>query len=187
MKGRLGTGDERELHRMAPPAHFSQLAVSPDGQWLAYFRSDVPAWSFEQQGQWALRIMPLGGGESREIARLSVQARRILRAFPSLDWSPDSRHLIYANHTVTDDQPAVTLWRIAAEGGEPQSIGPAIEGLQLVSLSIHSDGRQIAFTGKYLDEIPESLEEMWVLEGFLPASEGRESAGRKPNSGGKQR
>ncbi|MEE9185192.1 MAG: hypothetical protein V3U39_12070 [Acidimicrobiia bacterium] len=184
----LETGDERELHRMAPPAYLSQLAASPDGQWLAFFWSDVPAWSFEQ-GQWALRIMPIGGGESRELARLSVQARRILKwgAFPSLDWSPDSRHLIYAINTVTDGQPAVTLWRIATEGGEPQSLGPAIEGLQLLSLSIHPDGRQIAFTGKYLDEIPEAFEEMWVLEGFLPASEGRESAGREPNSGSKQR
>jgi Tol biopolymer transport system component len=182
------TGAERELHRMPPPAYPSQLAASPDGQWLAYFWSDVPAWSFDQ-GQWALRIMPLGGGESRELARLSVQARRILKwgASPSLDWSPDSRHLIYAINAVTDGQPAVTLWRIAAEGGGPENLGPAMEGVQLFSLSIHPDGRQMAFTGRYLDQIPDAFEYMWVLEDFLPASEDRESAGRKPNSGSKRR
>jgi Tol biopolymer transport system component len=164
------TGAEQEFDRLPPPAHLSQLAVSPDGQWLAYFWSDVPEWSLEQR-QWALMITPLSGGESRELARLSVQARSILKwgAFPSLSWTPDSRHLIYAINTVTEGRPAAILWRVATEGGEPQHLGPAIDGLQLLGLSIHPDGRQIAFTGNYLDRIPDAFEEMWVLEDFLPA------------------
>jgi Tol biopolymer transport system component len=166
------TGAEQELDRLPPPAHLSELAVSPDGRWLAYFWSDIPEWSFEQ-GQWALMITPLSGGESRELARLSVQARPILKwgASPSLSWTPDSRHLIYAINTATDSRPAATLWRVATEGGEPQHLGPAIDGLQLLGLSIHPDGRQVAFTGNYLDRIPDAFEEMWVLEDFLPAPE----------------
>lgn len=166
------TGAERELRRLPPPAHLSELAVSPDGQWLAYFWSDVPEWSLEQ-GQWALMITPIGGGESRELARLSVQARSILKwgAFPSLSWTPDSRYLIYAINTVTDGRPEATLWRVATEGGEPPNLGLAIDGLQLLGLSIHPDGRQIAFTGRYLDRLPDAFEEMWVLEDFLPEPE----------------
>lgn len=36
--------------------------------------------------------------------------------------------------------------RISAEGGEPESLGLAREGLQLQGLSAHPDGNSIAFT-----------------------------------------
>ncbi|UCC74990.1 MAG: hypothetical protein JSV86_10690 [Gemmatimonadota bacterium] len=178
----LETGNERELQRIPPPAYLSELAASPDGRWLAFFRSSVPAWS-QEEGEWTLVTMPLAGGSLRVLARPSVQSRRILnRGFPRLVWDSDSRHLIYAINSVRDGQSAVSLWRVAVDDGQPQILGPAIEGFWLHSLSAHPNGHQVAFIGEYWDEQPpigakedpiDSAEEMWVLEDFLPPLEAR--------------
>ncbi|MFQ5891022.1 MAG: hypothetical protein ACE5JR_13420 [Gemmatimonadota bacterium] len=161
----LDTGGEQELYHMTPPAYLSHLAISPDGRWLAFFWAGVPTW-WEAQGTWALKVLSLAGGEPRELARLPVH----WRFRPSLAWTPDSRHIIYSITTVTEGKPTVTLWRIRAEGGKPQSLSPAMEQFGLYSLTVHPSGQQIAFTGTYLDEVPpiSAAEEMWVLQNFLP-------------------
>jgi tricorn protease-like protein len=56
------------------------------------------------------------------------------------------------------------LWRISAEGGEPQKLGLAMKGLR--NLRFHPDGRRIAFSAG----TPFSAE-VWVLENFLPKAE----------------
>ena len=38
------------------------------------------------------------------------------------------------------------LWRISTDGGEPEPLGLAMEGIRLLGLSVHPDGRRIAFT-----------------------------------------
>ena len=56
------------------------------------------------------------------------------------------------------------LWRIPAEGGEPQNLGLTMKVYQ--PLSFHPDGRRIAFTGPGL-----SLgDEVWAMENFLPTA-----------------
>jgi hypothetical protein len=100
------------------------------------------------------------------------------RGFPSLAWHPDSRHLIYAINSIRDGQSAVSLWRVAVDDGQPQSLGPPLEGFSLHSLSAHPNGQQVALIGEYWDEPPavgaeedpiDAAEEMWVLEDFLPS------------------
>ncbi len=55
------------------------------------------------------------------------------------------------------------LWRISAEGGEPQKLELAMENLR--DLRFHPDGRRIAFSGgKFSGEV-------WVMENFLPKAE----------------
>jgi len=168
----LETGDERELQRMPPPAYLSQLAASPDGRWLAFFWSDVSPSSMTR-GTWALKVLPLGGGEPRDLTPLEVQGRDSLppQSYrPSLAWTVDSRHIVYAITTAAGGKPSVRLWRIAAEGGEPQSLGPAMDEFGLSSFSLHPDGRQIAFTGEAIALLPQidAADEMWVLKNFLP-------------------
>lgn len=55
-----------------------------------------------------------------------------------------------------------------------------MEGFWLQSLSGHPNGHQLAFIGRYRDELPAigpeedpigAAEEMWLLEDFLPARE----------------
>ncbi len=52
---------------------------------------------------------------------------------------------------------------ISAEGGEPQYLGLAMEGLLLYGLSVHPDGQRIAFTaGRNLGS------QTWVTKILLP-------------------
>lgn len=76
-------------------------------------------------------------------------------------WTPDSRHIIYARE-VMGDKRKFDLWRIPAEGGEPQNLGLVMEGLQPYGVSVHPDGKRIAFTAGNVRK------EYWVLKDFLP-------------------
>jgi Tol biopolymer transport system component len=53
------------------------------------------------------------------------------------------------------------LWRVSAEGGEPQRLDLKIDGL-LRHLRIHPDGQQIIYYTWRGDT------ESWVMENFLP-------------------
>ena len=53
------------------------------------------------------------------------------------------------------------LWRIPVAGGEPRKLNL---GVKVSHLSLHPDGRRIAFTGPD----PKGGQEVWVMENFLP-------------------
>jgi Tol biopolymer transport system component len=59
------------------------------------------------------------------------------------------------------------LWRIRMEGGEAQKVGSLVKGLN--GLSVHPDGRRIAFTA-----VEQRGAEVWVMENFLPVAGRRE-------------
>ena len=53
------------------------------------------------------------------------------------------------------------LWRISAEGGEPQRLELAVDNLRATP-TVHPDGQRIAFTaGQHKAEV-------WVMENVLP-------------------
>ena len=57
------------------------------------------------------------------------------------------------------DQPGPTeLWRVTPEGGEPQKL---LEMDGLSDISVHPDGRHIAFTSGRIQM------EIWAMENFL--------------------
>jgi hypothetical protein len=58
------------------------------------------------------------------------------------------------------EQPEFSLWRIPAEGGKARKIGL---DMNISSLSLHPDGRHIAFSTLTL-----APAEVWVMENFLP-------------------
>src|SRR6266849_36960 len=153
----LETGEEKELYRAVPPGrirHFptSNLTVSPDGQRLAF------VWQDEKAGITALMVLPTAGGESRELLR-AQEPERI--SVPG--WMPDSRHIIYAR-SVAGEKRKFEFWRISAEGVEPQNLGLTMEARVPYGLSVHPDGKRIAFTAG-----TERRTEVWVLKNFLPA------------------
>jgi Tol biopolymer transport system component len=147
----LETSGEKELHRVASPIGVGALTVSPDSQWLVFLWEDL------EKGTMALKIMPTAGGESRELARVRPPQR-----ISALAWMPDSRHIVYAIRT-TGEERKFELWQIATEGGQPQHLGLVMQGIRPYGLSIHPDGRQIAFTAG-----TPPRDEVWVLENFLP-------------------
>jgi hypothetical protein len=69
--------------------------------------------------------------------------------------------LIYAPSTT--GQRRFELWRVSATGGEAENLGVAMEGLLPYGLSVHPDGRRIAFTAG----TPVRWE-VWALENLLP-------------------
>lgn len=151
------TGEEKELYRVVPPAEVhhwptSNLAVSPNGLRLAFVWTDAKAVGKTL----ALMVLPAAGGEPRELLRVQDP-----EAISAPAWTPDSRHIMYAR-TVYGEKRTFELWRISAEGGEPQNLGLAMEGLEPFGLSVHPDGKRVAFTAGT------SREEVWVLKDFLP-------------------
>jgi len=143
----LETGQERELHRLAMPSYYSgAVALSRDGQQLAFVMTDVESQSI------VLKAMPTAGGEARELLRLKQSE---VTSGGGIVWAPDGLHVLF----VRDNN----LWRVSAKGGEPQKLGPMIEGTR--DLHFHPDGRRIAFVAgqdKY---------EVWVMENFLQKEE----------------
>lgn len=152
----LQTSHEKELYRGAPAARIAHLAVSRDGQRLAFVSFD------RETGITTLKVIPTTGGEAREL--FGVQRPEALAA---LDWTPDGRQLLFGREISEGEKQKFELWRISAEGGEPQPVGLAMEGVNLYGLRIHPEGNRFAFTtgrhGVY------SGSELWVVENFLPA------------------
>jgi Tol biopolymer transport system component len=135
----LATGRETELYKGG--GGLRGMDVSPDGRWLAFYR-----------GKDSLVVMPSAGGEPREVAHLDEdEANNTQRAF--VRWTPDGEHLLFSKR---ESQ----MWKVHAETGVQQQIGPAIEGL--VRAAMHPDCRQIAFT------VQQSGSALWVMENFLP-------------------
>ena len=147
----LETGREQELYR--GEVRWESLAISPDGRQLAF------------SSRHALKVMPAAGGEPHELLRLKAPEILSWYTAPAPAWTPDGRYILFGKWKYSPDQPLLyadeptELWRILAGGGEPQKL-LELEGLS--SISVHPDGRRIAFTGG------RRISEVWVMENFLP-------------------
>ena len=160
----METGEEKELFRTVSPQSFGssgRLDPSPDGRQLAFVLRD-PATSST-----VVKIMPVSGGELREL----VGGPRY-RDVELGGWSPDGRYLfiVTGGQGVQPSQ----LWRVPAEGGEPQKLDVNMQrqwynrtegGHSPHFPAVHPDGRRIVFeTGRGRDIEPE----IWVMENLLP-------------------
>jgi Tol biopolymer transport system component len=149
------TGQEKEILPDLPN-RVSHLAVSPDGQRLAFIMRD------RQSSKTLLKVMPASGGSAVDLVALSATAE-ILTGQPAIQlaWTPDGHYLLYAVGS-SGPNPKLDFWRIPAQGGTPEHLGLTLEGLLPYGLSIQPDGRRIAFTaGTPLRS------EVWVLKDFL--------------------
>jgi Tol biopolymer transport system component len=142
----LETGREQELYQ-AP--NIRNIALSSDGEQLAL-------WTETGGGVLALQIVPVAGGEPRELIRSGPRIYTVM-----LGWTPDGRHLLLAKR---NDDPETQfpheLWRIATGGGEPESLGLKAEG-GIFAVRVHPDGRRIVFTSG------QRVTELLAAEDFL--------------------
>ncbi len=145
----LVTERETELYRSVAPFIVSQLAISPDSQWLAFVRQDFA------KGTTALAVMPADGGELRE---WHAVPRQQMLSLP--EWTPDSLHIIFALST-RGKQREFSLWQISANGNDPKNLRLTMKGLVPYGISIRPDGNQIALTAG-----TPNRSEVWVLNNF---------------------
>jgi Tol biopolymer transport system component len=131
-------------------------AVSPDGRQLLI--------GVNEKGTQILSIMPAAGGEARELMR--VDGEKEVPFWGGPWWTPDGRYIGFLKGVKGEAQTPYQarrwqLWRVAAEGGEPQRLGLTV-GRQIGGLRPHPDGRRLATTDFEMNL------EIWVMENFLP-------------------
>jgi Tol biopolymer transport system component len=147
------SGRETELVRAQNPSFIRHFALSPDGHQLAF------TWEADGQKKGCLKVIPSTGGEAREL----FCPDEAMIFYRTVRWTPDGRYILFGQKEHSDDiahHQAVELWRIPADGGQPQKLGLAADLMRF--LVIHPDGRRVAFTaGQYAAEV-------WVMENFLP-------------------
>jgi Tol biopolymer transport system component len=148
----LETGDEAIVLRDRTggdgSAAFHGLAMSPDGQQVAYKHADNRT----------LWVATLPSGRPRQ-----VWTTHQFIGY-TVVWAPSGRGLIVS---VRDGQfgKVAEAWYVPLDGGEAHPIGIAMP--QLTVTSAHPDGRRIAFTGG------ESSVQLWTLRNLFaetPAS-----------------
>jgi Tol biopolymer transport system component len=146
----LASKEKKEIHRDnfkpyrgRPPLFAAELALSPDGQFLAYKTSKT-----------ILKIIPISGGQAREVVRWNEG-----KIITTVDWTPDGKELLFAESKFQKGH-KFNLWRVSVEGGEPHELGLLMD--RVYFLRIHPDGQHIAFRAG------QKIKEIYAMENFLP-------------------
>ncbi len=121
------------------------LALSPDGEWLAFNKGWSPV----------LMIVPTAGGEPREIFRMKERGEQI----STIAWMPESQELIFASYRLPR-RDSYDLWRISASGENLQKLGVYKDSI--LWMSAYPDGKKIVFGSNH------RIKDVWVMENFLP-------------------
>ncbi len=143
----LQTGEDRILLE-TPPNENNMLSLSPDGKQLALILR-------EEKNMRMLKVMPVKGGEPKELHRFELDGLEIV----DLVWSPDGLY-IYFVKMVSGFR--YELWRISAEGGQAENLDLTMNSF--IGLNFHPDGKRITFASRMRDKI---TPEIWVMENFL--------------------
>jgi Tol biopolymer transport system component len=154
----LENGEERELQRVSGEDFLQGMAASPDGKRMAVIT-----------GSGVLSIVPIAGGPSRVIHRFD----QVIRTVP--EWFPDGKSILLSLRSAADANEGI-LYRVPAEGGEPQKI-TLKPWRPWDRPTIHPDGQRIAFS---LLSNYDSSADVWVMRSFLPETEPRKSKQDKP-------
>jgi Tol biopolymer transport system component len=162
----LETRQVRELYSGGSLA--GMMAVSPDGRQLAFLDSVSLGGTSEKL---TLKVMPTAGGEPRTLLdRKDLNLRDTDRFDGPFAWTPDGRYVLFTiggDPDLAVQEGLAELWQIPAEGGKPRKLlemeSPyRAGGLRRCPLSLHPDGRRIAFQkGK------ERQIDLWVMENLL--------------------
>ena len=152
----LATGVEREFFRLSQPG---SMTLSPDGLYVA-----TRVHGGNGSGD-VLSLVPTAGGAAREILRGKKDEE--FDGFRA-EWTPDGRALVLP----LTRGAAIELWIVPMfDAGAPRKIDVDTTGWLLPGggFAIRPGGRQIAYVGM----AGKQGAEVWVLENFLPAREGK--------------
>ncbi|MHC4989941.1 MAG: hypothetical protein ACYTGC_03080 [Planctomycetota bacterium] len=139
------------LEPLTPLGHMHAWELSPDAGQLALAIADDPARLISN----VLLVMPVGGGEVREVARVAADAEITV-----VRWTPDGTRLLYAVQDPQSGLDDAELWQVSVRGGTPTRLDVPLGARGLADMRFHPDGRRIAFS------TVEARDEIWVMEGF---------------------
>ena len=143
----LESGQERVLYRDLNIVA-KLLALSPDGQWVAFALAD--------SASTRLLLSHLTDGRVRELVTLGPSEVQ------GIAWAPDGRHLL----VLQDHGEGSVFSRVAVEGGEPERLGVVSE--RIVEFAIHPAGDRIAYA-TYVQQ-----DQIWVMENLREVLETQE-------------
>jgi Tol biopolymer transport system component len=136
------------------PSNAQFFDISPDGKWLALLNRD---------DQRVISIMPVTGGEPREIFRFEQRGNFVIT--PA--WSADGRYIYFSKlQKPQGEGNEWDLYRVSLDKGEAQHLGLTMA--QLRHYSLHPDGQRLAFSS--MGANPEQSQ-VWVMENILPQKE----------------
>jgi len=127
----LETGLDEEVFATEAPSALRRLRVSQDGRHVAFVHQHPPTSSHR------LMVMPTSGGDARVLARFPDSSRIRIG-----DWSPDGRFVLI-QLKLGQNEPNEVI-RVAVSDGDMLPL--ALEGEGLRDVSVHPDGRHIAYT-----------------------------------------
>jgi Tol biopolymer transport system component len=139
----LKTGIESELHRNKSDVGAVSLAVSPDGNRLA----------FKPAGESVILSMPAAGGAATELRRGD--------ALPELlAWTRDGRFLLTVRNEAVGNETRDRLYLLPAAGGEPVALNHvALGSIGRVSVS--------AADNTLLMSVSSDNRELWIVRNLL--------------------
>jgi len=130
---------------------FFSFSISPDGLWLGLAHAGITL---------RLELLSTEGGASKELYKFEKGIAK--GGDPGVEWTVDGNYLLLSVHNSKSLSGSYELWRIAADGGEPENLGLKMDN-KLDGLSVHPDGRHITFSTTEKD-----ISEVWMMENFLP-------------------
>jgi beta-lactamase regulating signal transducer with metallopeptidase domain/Tol biopolymer transport system component len=149
----VDSGEEREITRGVFPGLGDRFwALSPDGRQLAV--------QFKGDGS-KIKIFSTETDEVREVlaGELAAKVHRIV-------WAPDGKTLLLRVLDLSVSRKS-EIWRIAAEGGQPEKLSELDIPEYVTEMRIDPTGRHIAL------QAITNLHELWVIENFLPQEAGK--------------
>ncbi|TFH27396.1 MAG: tetratricopeptide repeat protein [Bacteroidia bacterium] len=145
-------------HRIYESHDILHLSLSPDGSQLAILSIS------RRVKAYAMHLMPVSGGEARELFRFNKDENIDIAYACTTIWSKDGKYILFLLKDGTVENPSWELCRIPAPGGQIEKLDIQVQGITASSLSMHPDGRHIAFSST---SSPISSA-VWVMENFLP-------------------
>lgn len=137
------------------------MAVSPDGQRLAFEGVDIGANITSGAGSPGLYTVPASGGEAVLLHRFEAELPWISPLHGEVEWSPDGRYVFFA--TTAFKTGGARLWRIPSSGGPAEPLDQLSDSyFDQFAMHMHPNGREVAFSAG----TPGSIE-LWVMENLF--------------------
>lgn len=134
----IGSGSPLQL--TTDPQNDYNPVWSPDGRWIAFFRSQPPAPTGLRSRE--LRLIPALGGPERKLA--DIQSQDFFPVAAYLAWSPDGNSLVVTD-SPGEGQPDA-LFVVSVETGEKSRLtNPQPPVLADTSPAVSPDGRSLVF------------------------------------------